>query len=164
MRPRGNSTKRSARARPRNASIAAAPVSPEVATTIVARHAGEIVSRNGVADKRADHVDRNFGVGATGKARDLTGVELRPGCGDVETPVAGKPRERRLDKAERRGLAPGRDVAHGKLRSRLCRPSRRTSLARRSDHITYWIRLCFLADCEPPRNTGIKDSGKALVP
>jgi len=96
--------------------------------------------------------------------RDLTGVELRPGCGDVETPVAGKPRERRLDKAKRRGLAPGRDVAHGKLRLRLCRPSRRTSLARRSDHITYWILLCFLADCAPPRNTGIKDSGKPLVP
>ena len=37
MRPCGNSTKRSVRARPRNASIAAPPVSPEVATTMVVR-------------------------------------------------------------------------------------------------------------------------------
>ena len=37
MRPSGNSTNRSTRARPRNASTAAPPVSPEVATTMVVR-------------------------------------------------------------------------------------------------------------------------------
>ena len=40
----------------------------------LARHAGEIVRGNGVADERADHVDRDFGVRAPGKARDLPGV------------------------------------------------------------------------------------------
>ena len=66
----------------------------------LARHAGEIVLGNGIADKRPDDLDRDFRIGPAGKAGDRCGIEPRPGCRHIEAAVAGEPRERRLDKAE----------------------------------------------------------------
>ena len=88
----------------------------------LARHAGKVVFGNGVTDERTDNLDRDFRIGPAGKARDRVGIELRPGRGNVEATVARKPRQGRLDEAERRGLTPGGDIAHGHgLRSRLRR-------------------------------------------
>ena len=79
----------------------------------LARHAGEICSRDRVADKRPNHFDGDLGIGLAGKAGDGFGVELRPGFRHVKSAVAGETRERHLDEVECRGFAPGRDVTHG---------------------------------------------------
>ena len=79
----------------------------------LARHAGEVVVGDGVADERTDDLDRDLRIGPAGKARDRVGVEPRPGLRHVEAAVAGKPGEHHLDETERRGLAPGGDIAHG---------------------------------------------------
>ncbi len=71
-----------------------------------ARHAREIGFGDGAADKRPDHLDRDFGVRPAGKTGDGLGIERRPGLGHVKAAVAGEPREHDLDKIERRGLAP----------------------------------------------------------
>ncbi len=81
----------------------------------LARHAGEFVLGNVVADERADDLDRDFGIGPAGKAGDRLRAELRPGRRHVEAAVAGEPRERHVDKSERRRLAPGGHIAHGCL-------------------------------------------------
>ena len=73
----------------------------------LARHAGEIGFRDGGADERADHLDRDLGVRPAGEAGDRRGVERRPGFRHVKAAVAGQPREHHLDKIERGGLAPG---------------------------------------------------------
>ena len=95
---------------------------PEMAVGL-ARHAGKVVFGNGVTDERANDLDCDFRIGPAGKARDRVRVELRQGRGNVEATVARKPRQRRLGKAERRGLTPGGHIAHGlgALRSRLRR-------------------------------------------
>src|SRR5262245_52682489 len=86
------------------------------------RHAGEVAFRDGVADEGANDLHRHFRVWSAGKAGDRVRIEPRPGRGHVEAAVAGKPCQRRLDKTERRGLAPGGDVAHEPgLRLRLSR-------------------------------------------
>ena len=76
----------------------------------LARHAGEVGFGDGIADERADHLDRDFGIGTAGKAGDRLRLEPRPGLRHIEAAVAGKTREHGLGKAERRGLAPGRNV------------------------------------------------------
>ena len=45
----------------------------------LARHAGEVVLRNRVADEGPDHLDRHLGVGPAGKSRDVARLEPRPG-------------------------------------------------------------------------------------
>src|SRR5262247_4350012 len=79
----------------------------------LARHAGEVVLRDGVADKRTDHVDRHLGIWPPGEAHDRLAVELRPGLRHIEATIARKTREHHLDKAERWSLTAGGDVAHG---------------------------------------------------
>ena len=105
----------------------------------LARHAGKVVFGNGVTDERADDLDGDFRIGPAGKARDRVRIELRPSRGNVEAAVARKPCQRRLDEAERRGLTPGGDIAHGPgLRFEATRPpcaGHRS--AQRIDHITY---------------------------
>ena len=76
----------------------------------LARHAGEIGFADGIADERADHLDRDFGIGAAGKAGDRLRLEPRPSLRHIEAAVAGETREHDLGEAERRGLAPGRNV------------------------------------------------------
>ncbi len=80
-----------------------------------ARHAGEVLLGNGVAHERPDHLDRHFGIGPAGKILDGAGVEPRPGFGHVEAAVAREPRERDLDKTERRSLAAGGYVTHDRI-------------------------------------------------
>ena len=63
-----------------------------------------------VADERPDHLDRDLGIGPSGEARDGLRRQPRPGFGHIESAVAGEPRERDVDEAERRGFAAGRDV------------------------------------------------------
>ena len=70
------------------------------------RHAREIGLGDGIADERADHFDRDFGVRAAGKAGDGRGRERRPRLGHVKAAVTGKARQHHLDKIERRGFAP----------------------------------------------------------
>ena len=94
---------------------------PEMAIGL-ARHASKVVLRNGITDERANDLDRDFRVWPAAETRNRVGVELRQGRGNVKATVARKPRQRRLDKAERRGLTPGGHIAHGPgLRSRLRR-------------------------------------------
>ena len=50
-------------------------------------------------------------IGPAGQAGDLLGGENRPGIRHIEAAIAGKAGQRHLDEAERRGLAPGGDVA-----------------------------------------------------
>ena len=78
-----------------------------------ARHAGEVVIGDGVADERPHHLDRDLGIGPPGEIRDRARIELGPGLRHIEAAVARKPGQRRLDKVERRSLAPGGDIAHG---------------------------------------------------
>ncbi len=104
----------------------------------LARHAGEIAIGDRVPDERTDHLDRDFRIGPAGEPRDGLGIEPRPSRGHVEATVAGKPRKRGLDKAERRGFPPGGDVAHGALGSdRGCAALRRASHPPTADRITY---------------------------
>ena len=77
-----------------------------------ARHAGEVALRDSAADEGANDFHRYFRVRPAGKAGDRVRIEPRPGCRHVETTVAGKSCQRRLDKTERRGLAPGGNVSH----------------------------------------------------
>jgi hypothetical protein len=85
---------------------------PEIAVGLT-REAGEIVLRDPLADERAHHLDRDFGIGLPGKAGDGVSGETRPLLGYVEAPIAREAREHRVHKAERWGLAPGGDIAHG---------------------------------------------------
>ena len=75
-----------------------------------ARHACEVGFRDGIADERADHRDRDLGIGATGKGGDRLGLQTRPGLRHIKTAVAGKAREHGFGEAGRRGLAPGGDI------------------------------------------------------
>ena len=77
----------------------------------LARHAGEVGFGDGIAGERPDHLDGDFGIGPAGEAEDGLVVEPRPGFRHIEAAVAGEAREHHVGKAERRGLAPGRDVA-----------------------------------------------------
>ncbi len=76
----------------------------------LARHAGEIARRRRAADERPDHVAGEFRIGAAGEGGDGRGVESRPGLGHIEAAVAGEPGEGDVEKALRRGFAPGGDV------------------------------------------------------
>jgi hypothetical protein len=78
----------------------------------LARHAGEVGLGDGIADERTDDFHRHFGIGPAGKTSDRLRIEARPSRGHVKAPVAGKPCQHRVDKTERRGLAPGGDVTH----------------------------------------------------
>ena len=78
----------------------------------LARHAREVGLGDGIADERTDDFHSHFGIGPAGKTSDRICIEARPGRGHVKSAVAGKPREHRVDKTERRGLAPGGDVTH----------------------------------------------------
>ena len=66
-----------------------------------------------IAHERADHLDRHLRIRAPGKVLDHGRVKPRPTLRHIKAAVAGEPREHHLDKAERRSLAPGGDVAHG---------------------------------------------------
>ena len=90
---------------------------PEIAVGL-AREAGEVVLGDVLADERAHHLDRDLGIGLPGKAGDGIGGKPRPLLGYVEASVAREAREHRVHKAERWGLAPGGDIAHGALRLR----------------------------------------------
>ena len=77
-----------------------------------AHHAGEVGLGDGVADKKPDDFDRDLGIGPAGESSDRFRFEPRPGLRNVKAAVAGQTREHDFRKAERRGLAPGRDVLH----------------------------------------------------
>jgi hypothetical protein len=76
------------------------------------RHPSEIGFGDRAADERTHDLDRNLRIGPAREARDGLAIESRPRFGHVKAAIAGEPRERDLHKAERRGFAPGRDVAH----------------------------------------------------
>ena len=78
----------------------------------LARHAGEVGLGDRIADERPDHLDRHLGVGPPRRSLRSRRLENRPGRGHIEAAVAGEAGEHYLDEAERRGLAPGGDVAH----------------------------------------------------
>ena len=54
-------------------------------------HAAEIGVGDFAADKRPDHLDRDFPIGPAEQPGDGFGRQLRPGFGHVEAAVAGKP-------------------------------------------------------------------------
>jgi hypothetical protein len=82
----------------------------------LAGHAGEIGLADGVADERADHLDGDFGIGASGEGGDGCRRELRPDRGanirHIEAAVAGKTREHDLGETGCGSRTPGRDVMH----------------------------------------------------
>jgi hypothetical protein len=75
-------------------------------------HAREISFANCVSHKRADHFDRDLGVGPSGKILNGGAIERRPAFRDVKAAVAGKAREHHIDKIEWGSLAPRRDITH----------------------------------------------------
>ena len=81
----------------------------------LARHAGEVGLGDGIFGETADHLDGDFGIGPAGEAEDGLAVEPRPGFRHIEAAVAGEAREHGVGKAERRGLASGRDMAQSSL-------------------------------------------------
>jgi hypothetical protein len=102
----------------------------------LARHAREIGLGDGVSDEGPDHFHRHFGIRPAGKGGDFLRAQLRPGFRHIEAAVAGETREHDLDKAERRGLAPGGNVAHDaslgrRPRGRKGRPEPSSNLLKR---------------------------------
>ena len=89
----------------------------------LARHAGEVVLRDGSSDERTHHVDGNLGIGPAGESGEPVRIEAWPGFRHIESAVAGEAREGDIDEPERRGLAPRRHIAHVR------RPSHRTDTA-----------------------------------
>src|SRR3989442_11504489 len=78
----------------------------------LARQGGEAATGDGTAEEGKNAPPRHFRIWAAGKAGDRVGIEPRPRRGHVEATVAAKSCQRRLDKTERRSLAPGGNVAH----------------------------------------------------
>ena len=78
----------------------------------LAHHAGEVGLADRIADKARDDVDGDLGIGAAGESGDFRRFQPWPGLRHVKAAVAGQTREHDFRKAERRGLAPGRDVLH----------------------------------------------------
>ena len=76
------------------------------------RHAREVGVGNLAVDERANHLDRDLGVGPAEEVCDRLGAQLRPGFGHVKAAVPGKPGQHHITETQRRGLAPGRDIAH----------------------------------------------------
>src|SRR5690349_10694906 len=68
--------------------------------------------RNAVADERADHLKRRFGIGLAGESGDALRRKPGPNLRHIEAAVAGKPREGDIHEAERGSLAAGGNVAH----------------------------------------------------
>ncbi len=65
-----------------------------------------------VADEGAHHAEGRVLVGEAGKGRDLGVAHRRDRLGDVEPAVAGKTRQHGFLERQRRGLSPGRHIAH----------------------------------------------------
>src|ERR1043166_9496884 len=80
----------------------------------LARHARQVGIRNEAADERLDDLHCDLGVGPAEEARDRLRGEARPCLGHVKPAVAGKPRKGHVDEAERRGVAAGGYVKHGR--------------------------------------------------
>ena len=72
----------------------------------LARHARKIGLGDGLADKRLEHFDRDFGVRAAGKTCNHVRRKLRPRFRHIKPAVAGQACEHHLDKIERGALAP----------------------------------------------------------
>src|SRR5947207_2353729 len=71
-------------------------------------------STNRSMHERPDHFDRHLRIRPSGKFLDGWRLKPRPALRQIEAAVARKPRERHLDEVERRSLAAGGDVAHGR--------------------------------------------------
>ena len=84
-------------------------------------HAAEIGVGNLAADKRTDHVDRDFPIGPAEKAGDGLRRQLRPDFGHVEAAVAGEPGQHHVAKTQSGSLPPRRNIP------------RQTALQRRQD-------------------------------
>ena len=76
----------------------------------LARDARQVGVGNAVTHERADHFDRDLGIGAAGERRDRLRAQPRPGVRHIEAAVTGEARERDVEKAERRSLAAGGNV------------------------------------------------------
>ena len=85
-------------------------------------HAAEVGVGNLAADERPDHIDRDFPIRPAEKSGDGLPRELRPDFRHVKAAVAGKPGQHHVAEAQRRGLAPGRNIP------------RQTALQRRAFH------------------------------
>ena len=73
-------------------------------------HAAEIGIGDFAADKRADHLDRDFPIRPPQKSGDGFRRKLWPDFGHVEAAVAGKPGQHHVAETKGRGLAPGRNI------------------------------------------------------
>ena len=69
-------------------------------------HAAEIGIGNFVADKRADHIDRDFPIRSAEKSGDGLGRKLRPRFRHVKAAVAGEPGQHHIAETQGRGLPP----------------------------------------------------------
>src|SRR5688572_18094657 len=95
--------KTSIASRSRQASIAAEPVSPDVAPTMVTRRR------------------LAFGIGPASEGLELRLAKLRPSLRHIEAPVAGEPGQQDLIEAQNRGFAPGRHVTQRRSLGSKCR-------------------------------------------
>ena len=106
----------------------------------LARHAGEISVSDGAGRKGTQHLDGDLGIGPSREARDGRVVETRPRLRHIKAAVAREPREGHVDKAECRGFAPGRDVAHDAVLERRIEAPNATAIPPPWHHLTYWNR------------------------
>jgi hypothetical protein len=75
-------------------------------------HARQISIRDLATDEGPNHFRRNLGIGTTEKSGDRLRRQLRPGFRHIESAIARKPRQHDIAKAERRCLAPRRNILH----------------------------------------------------
>ena len=101
--------------RSRHASMAAEPVSPEVAAVRMFDDAFQIGVGDGAADKGLDYLECQIRVAKACKAGDLAGGELRPTFRHIETAVPGQARQQHVVKGKGWCLAAGAYIFHGKI-------------------------------------------------
>jgi hypothetical protein len=87
---------------------------PEAAVGFLG-HGAKLLARERVAHERVDDLHRDLRERPAGERGDGVGRELRPRLRRVEPAVAREPRQQHIVKAERRGLASGRNVVHAPL-------------------------------------------------
>ena len=73
----------------------------------LAHHARELAQRDRISDEWTNHFEGDFGIEPAGKLGDSLLRHSRPALGHIKPAVAREPRERDLDKIERRSFAAG---------------------------------------------------------
>ena len=77
----------------------------------------QVVGLDLAVDERRDHRLRDLPIGPSREGGDRVRAQHRPGLRQIETAIAGEPGEQHIAKAERRGLAPCRNIVQSSMSS-----------------------------------------------